>query len=100
MWQIVWEFRVAEEHRAEFEQVYGPAGDWAKLFARSPEFRGTTLLADPAVPGRYLTLDLWTNAKAFEEFQQQFRPEYLELDERCGNLTQYEMKVGAFNTVS
>ena len=96
MWQIIWEFRVSAEHREEFERYYGAEGDWAKLFARSHEFLGTILLRDPAIEGRYLTLDRWTNAGAFAQFQNTFEAEYKELDQRCEALTEYEMKIGAF----
>ncbi len=99
MWQIIWEFRVAEEHRSEFERCYAAEGDWSQLFARSPEFLGTTLLRDPAVPGRYLTLDRWTEAAAFERFQEQYAVEYKALDQHCEFLTEYELKIGAFEPV-
>jgi len=54
---IVWEFRVKAGRKAEFEQRYGPRGDWAQLFRRSPAYRGTDLLRDTADANRYLTLD-------------------------------------------
>jgi len=31
----VWEYEVAPGREAEFEQLYGSAGAWAQLFARS-----------------------------------------------------------------
>lgn len=96
MWTIVWEFRVAPAFRERFERAYGPAGDWAILFALSPEFRGTTLLRDPAVAGRYLTVDQWVSASAFEHFKEQHAEEYKALDSRSEELTEYEMKIGSF----
>jgi hypothetical protein len=96
MFQIVWEFRVAPDHQPEFEKIYGPQGDWTHLFARSPEFRGTQLLRDPAVPGRYLTIDSWQTPAAFDQFKEHFAADYKSLDERCDSLTEYEMKIGSF----
>lgn len=99
MWQIVWEFRVATENREEFERAYGSDGDWAKLFRRSDQYLGATLLRDPAVAGRYLTVDSWTDEEAFEDFKHQFAAEYKALDLRCEELTEYEMKIGGFDRV-
>lgn len=100
MWQILWEFRVAEEYRADFERCYGPDGEWAQLFALSPEFRGTTLLRDPLVAGRYLTIDRWSEAEAIARFKEKYEAEYKALDLRCESLTEYEMKIGTFETLS
>lgn len=33
--QVVWRFRPAAGREAEFVAAYGPAGDWARLFARA-----------------------------------------------------------------
>ena len=100
MWHILWEFRVAADNRQEFERVYGSDGDWAKLFRQSSEFGGTTLLRDPRVAGRYVTVDAWATAEAFDQFKEAFAADYKKLDERCEELTEYEMKIGAFETVA
>lgn len=99
MWKIIWEFRVAHDHREAFERLYAADGDWAKLFARSPDFHGTTLLRDPAIPGRYLTIDSWANSEAFDRFQSSFAAEYKALDDRCEALTEYELKIGSFEAI-
>jgi hypothetical protein len=99
MRQIIWEFRVAVEHRQAFEAFYGSEGEWALLFGRSTEFSGTVLLQDPAVAGRYLTIDSWTEASAFDRFMEAYASEYKALDAQCEELTEYEMKVGAFETL-
>jgi hypothetical protein len=99
MWHILWEFRVAPEQQTEFERAYGSDGDWAQLFAKSAEFRGTTLLRDPQLAGRYLTVDRWTGPEAFDNFKEQFAAEYKALDSQCEALTEYEMKIGGFEAV-
>lgn len=98
MLQIIWEYRVSPENRETFETFYGAEGDWAQLFRRSAEFRGTTLWRDPAVTGRYLTIDSWTEAAAFEQFMEAYGTEYKALDAQCEELTAYEMKIGAFES--
>ena len=99
MWQVLWEFRVAAEHCEEFERLYGAEGDWAQLFARSAEFRGTTLVRDPAVVGRYVTIDTWNDAESFHRFTESFAAEYKALDLRCEEFTAYEIKIGAFESL-
>jgi len=91
---IVWEFRVRPGREAEFERAYGPEGDWARLFRRSPGYRGTELLRDPHDPERYLTLDRWADAAAFETFQAEHRADYLALDEACEPLCGEERLLG------
>jgi heme-degrading monooxygenase HmoA len=95
---LLWSFEVAAAQAADFERVYGADGEWARLFARSPEYRGTELLHDALRPGRYLTIDRWTSAAAYESFKQQWKAEYDALDRRCESLTASETPLGAFET--
>jgi heme-degrading monooxygenase HmoA len=92
---IVWTYEVAPERRNDFCRVYGPNGDWARLFARAPGFLGVELLFEGV---RYLTIDRWASGEAFEAFKSQFGDEYAELDAKCAGLTLSESKLGAFDT--
>jgi heme-degrading monooxygenase HmoA len=96
MYLIVWQFWVRPGREAEFEQIYGPTGDWAQLFARGEGFVGTELLRDVAETGRYVTIDRWTSHAAFEAFRQQLAADYRALDERCEALTLREEALGTF----
>ena len=51
---IVWEFRVQPGQAAGFERAYAPEGDWARLFRRSPAYRGTELLRDRLIARKNL----------------------------------------------
>lgn len=93
---IVWEFRVKPERRSAFEEHYSGEGSWARLFRRSPDYHGTTLLRDVADPDRYLTVDLWTTHEAFADFKRDAAQEYEALDLACSELTQGERRVGDF----
>ena len=95
MFVVVWQFEIAEEKVAAFEAAYGPEGDWAKLFRRSPEYLGTELLRDAYVAGSYLTIDRWKSEEAFREFRKDHDAAYWDLDRACDGLTQREMRVGA-----
>lgn len=97
---IVWEFRVQPGRVPEFERAYGPEGDWARLFHRSPAYRGTELLRDPQDPERYLTLDRWDDAADFEAFKAGHGDDYHALDQACEPLCSGEQLVGRFSVES
>lgn len=95
----LWEFRVPAAADAEFRGYYGPEGEWARLFRRTPGYVGTTLYCDGQHPGRYVTLDRWESEPAFREFRERFAAEYAVLDRRCETLTTEERYLGAFTEV-
>ncbi len=90
MFVNLWEFQVKCGLEKTFESVYGPDGEWAQLFRRSRDYRGTRLIRDVSFPRRYLTLDYWTTESAFEAFRGQYGAVYAELDARCDSLTEKE----------
>lgn len=98
MIQVVWEFIVKETARDDFEQAYGPGGDWARLFARYPGFRGTTLLRDATHPRRYLTIDAWGTLDDRDRMLAESAKEYAALDAACGEWTESEVEVGVFES--
>lgn len=95
----VWEFQVPPSADAEFRRHYGPGGSWADLFRRSSGYIETLLLRDAAAPGRYLTIDRWESAAAYEAFRERFADDYAALDARCEELTTREVALGAFDVV-
>jgi heme-degrading monooxygenase HmoA len=100
MFVILWEFQVKRGLEKTFETVYGPEGDWAQLFRRSPDYRGTRLIADVSYPRRFMTIDYWTSQKSFEVFRAQYESEYAELDRRCESLTESERLLSSFEAPS
>jgi len=94
---LVWEFLVQAGREEEFLALYGPDGDWAALFARHPGFLATRLLADRDQPGRFVTVDQWRSAEAWQEFRVQFAADYAALDRRGEELTRSERSLGAFD---
>jgi heme-degrading monooxygenase HmoA len=89
----VWEYDVPEGSRAEFEQVYAADGDWARLFSASSGFAGTELYASLSAPGRYLTVDRFTDQATWLAFLAEHRDAYERLDERCERLTSDEREL-------
>ena len=99
MIRAVWEFRVRKGMEAEFESRYSIFGSWARLFARSDGYEGTTLMRDAKDPGRYLVTDAWRDAEALAAFKQAHGAEYDALDKECEALTEAEVELGTFEVL-
>ncbi|MGH8108173.1 MAG: antibiotic biosynthesis monooxygenase family protein [Arenimonas sp.] len=93
----VWEFLVAPEYRAEFEQHYGVDGTWVKLFRCGDGYIETLLLHDNANEMRYLTIDRWRSEADYLRFKTDFSDGYAGLDKACEHLTIDETFLGAFS---
>ena len=96
---LVWEFEVASDRREAFERMYGADGGWVRLFRLADGFLGTTLLCSPGQPARYLTIDRWTDADAYERFRREHRADYARLDQAGEQLTVAEREIGAYADV-
>jgi len=99
MIQIVWEFLARADAVADFENAYGPRGEWARLFERFPGYGGTVLLRDTADRRRFLTIDRWESRRDFLEMHAGAAEEYARLDARVSALTESEHDVGVFEAL-
>jgi quinol monooxygenase YgiN len=95
----LWEFIVAPEHIQAFEQAYGPDGDWVHLFRRASGYLRSELIRDRANPPRYLTIDYWESAAAYETFRSQYSTEFATLDSKCAAWTTTEREMGQFTAI-
>ena len=100
MIEIVSEFVVKEDARGHFELAYGPGGAWSKLFARSPGFRGTTLLRDTENPNRYLAIDIWDTAEQREQILAECPVEYADLEAAFEEWAKAKTAVGIFRMLT
>jgi heme-degrading monooxygenase HmoA len=94
MFLVLWEFEVKPGYENRFEKVYGPDGDWARLFRSDPHYRETRLLHDSFHPSVYLTLDFWESRQSYEGFMANHRAEYGAIDEAGEELTVSERRIG------
>lgn len=94
MYRIVWEYSVKEDCLPEFEEVYGPEGQWAVFFRRSPDYAGTSLFRSTTEANRFITLDLWRSRVAYEQFRKAHADDYAALDESCERLIERERTLG------
>jgi heme-degrading monooxygenase HmoA len=84
---------------AEFERVYGPDGEWAEFFRQGRGYIGTELLRDVEAPGRYLVVDRWESADAYNAFVAERREEYMERVDAAGFHYDNELRFGTFENV-
>ncbi len=100
MFVALWEYEVKPSCEERFEKVYGPEGDWARLFRSDPDYRETRLLRDTAGGAIYVTLDFWNRRKAYEKFMNSHAAEYKRLDAVGGKLTLRERQIGWYEMVA
>ena len=84
---------------AQFEAVYGPDGDWAQFFKDARGYVGTELLRDVEAPGRYLVVDRWESAGAYNAFSAAHREEYMRRVDDTRFLYDQELRFGTFENV-
>ena len=84
---------------AQFEAAYGPEGEWASFFAGAPGYIGTELLRDVEMPGRYLVVDRWDSAEAYNAFAGGHREEYMRRVDESAFLYAQELRFGTFENV-
>jgi heme-degrading monooxygenase HmoA len=79
-----------------FKHVYGPEGDWVRLFRQDGFYIGTELVCELKGERTYLTLDYWTSEEAYDAFRARHLDEYRVLDQKCEGLTESEREIGRF----
>jgi heme-degrading monooxygenase HmoA len=94
---LVFSYDVREP--AEFEAVYGPAGEWATFFGGARGYIGTELLRDVEVPGRYLVVDRWESAEAYNAFVTANREAYMRRVDETAYLYEQELRFGTYENV-
>ena len=94
---LVFSYDVREP--AEFERVYAPDGEWSQFFAGARGYIGTELLRDVETPGRYLVVDRWETAEAYNAFAAANREEYMRRVDDTRFYYEQELRFGTFESV-
>jgi heme-degrading monooxygenase HmoA len=84
---------------AEFERVYGPEGEWAQFFRSGRGYVGTELLRDVEAPGRYVVVDRWESAEAYNAFVRERQAEYMARVDDTRLHYDQELRFGTFENV-
>ncbi|MGH3009816.1 MAG: antibiotic biosynthesis monooxygenase family protein [Gaiellaceae bacterium] len=89
-----------EAHDAgEFERVYAQDGDWAEFFRGARGYVGSELLRDVEVPGRYLVIDRWESADAYNTFVAANQEEYMRRVDETRFVYDSELRFGTFESI-
>jgi heme-degrading monooxygenase HmoA len=100
MYGLVYEYEVDPACVVQFEDMYGPDGEWAGFFRGSVGYLGTDLLRDSTRPGRYLLIDRWTSADAVARFLADRAQEYERRSRATAHLYLREVRLGGFDAVA
>jgi heme-degrading monooxygenase HmoA len=92
-------FRYDARDPREFEQAYGPEGDWARFFSQGEGYIGTELLRDVDEPDRYLVIDRWQSIQAYNDFVSEHRAEYLRRSDESALHYLQELRFGTFENI-
>ena len=84
---------------SEFESVYGADGEWAQFFRQGKGYIGTELLRDVEHPTRYMVVDRWESADAYNAFASEHRDEYMRRVDDTRYHYEQELRFGTFETV-
>lgn len=94
------EYVVRQEQRGQFELAFGPGGAWSRLFARSPGFRGTTLLRDQGDLVHYLMIEIWDSPAHREQALAARQADYEALLATLSEWVQSQRDLGAFRLLA
>jgi heme-degrading monooxygenase HmoA len=83
----------------QFERVYGPEGEWAEFFRRGDGYVGTELLRDAETPSRYIVIDRWESAEAYNAFAAEHRAEFMQRVDDTRAYYEQELRLGTFENV-
>ncbi len=92
-------FRYEVRDTESFEAAYGPEGDWAQFFRQGAGYIGTELLHDVEEPERYLVIDRWESADAYNAFLAENQVEYLRRGDESRFHYIQELRFGTFENV-
>lgn len=96
MYVYIWQYRVRPEAVDQFLEHYAPHGVWARLFASSAGYEGTTLLRDVSDACQFVTIDTWATEAHHTAFLAERGSEFEALDTVCEGFTEWEREIGTY----
>lgn len=97
MFVILWQYRSRADQTKEFEVAYGPDGVWVRFFRKGAGYISTELLRSEG--NWYCTIDRWQTRAHYERFSKENKQEYMQIDQKCEDLTEEEIKIGEYQTL-
>jgi heme-degrading monooxygenase HmoA len=96
----IWQYEVVKGKEKLFEQIYGPEGDWVRMFEQGIGYCRTTLIRNRSQNSVYVTIDEWESLEKYREFHQKYKERYGEIDQLCSELTVSEVHLGEYESVA
>ena len=97
MIQIIWEYKVKPEKRAEFEKAYGREGQWVQFFKKSKAYKKTELVVKDLENLHYMTIDTWKSLEKYEDFFKNNLKEFSKLNKQFEKFIIEENEIGIFS---
>ena len=94
---IVFRYDVREPEA--FEGVYGPNGEWARFLRQGAGYIGTELLRDVEEFDRYVVIDRWESADAYNTFLTEHQEEHLRRTDDSRLYYLQELRLGTFENI-
>jgi heme-degrading monooxygenase HmoA len=94
---LVFSYEVREPEA--FERAYGAEGEWAEFFRQGAGYIGTEVLRDVELPTRYIVIDRWDSADAYNAFAAEHRDEYMRRVDDTRFFYVQELRFGTFENV-
>lgn len=92
-------FRYEVRDPAGFAEIYGPEGEWAQFFRTGTGYIGSELLHDVDEPERFLVIDRWESAEAYNAFLESHQEEVIRRTDEARFHYVQELRFGAFENV-
>lgn len=99
MYTVIWKYKIKPENKEKFEFEYGRNGTWAKLFAKSKNYRGSLLYKSEDEVDTYILMDTWINKQSYEDFIETNKEKYNKTSAGFEYLYLSEEKTESFNAV-
>jgi hypothetical protein len=98
MYTIIWQYTINPVHLETFVEFYNSNGTWAQFFQQSPDYVGTDFLKSEKNENQFITIDMWLSQQAYEQFLEDHKEKYQEIDKRCEGFTVEEALIGKYFT--
>ena len=92
-------FRYDARDPEDFESAYGPNGEWAQFFRQGQGYIGTELLQDMDELDRFVVIDRWESADAYNTFVTEHQDEYLQRSDDSRLYYVQELRLGTFQNI-
>ncbi|MEQ8904855.1 hypothetical protein [Ekhidna sp.] len=95
MYCLVWKYKVSS-NQAKFEEEYSRNGSWFKFFESSEDYLGSELMKN-SDGKNYVVIDKWMSKADYQDFLDENKAEYDQLNEKCKSLYDEEEEMGEFD---